>query len=533
MNMEFEMPKSQSSIIKVLGVGGGGNNAVNHMYKQGIHGVDFVVCNTDKQALDKSPIPYKVQLGTSLSEGMGAGSLPEVGRNSAIEDIDKIHEILDNNTRMVFITAGMGGGTGTGAAPVIAQAAKERGILTVGIVTMPFNFEGKKRRMQAEQGIEEMRKHVDTILIINNERVKEMFGNMALADAFSKADNVLATAAKGIAEIITNTGIINVDLRDVQTVMKDSGVAIMGSATAEGENRAVRAVELALASPLLNDNNIQGARYILLNITYGNKEILMDEITEITDFIQEEAGNTADVIWGHGLDESLGNQISVTLIATGFQPNKLAGYTQGESKKENVKMPLDINPTPAPVNEVKAAPVAAPEVTSPFLKNEPKAPVVAETPIEKTPEPVQNPIAFDEPFVKTPVATVEPTPAPAAEVQPTEIRKEEEMWIKKVPTASASKPNAGSEISLEEQQKRANERLQKLRDISKMLRSPSGILDLENVPAYKRRDVTLNEDVSSSASEVSRYTLSDDLSDDGEKKTGLRPNNPFLHDNVD
>lgn len=260
--MEFDLQREHTSIIKVIGVGGGGSNAVNHMYRQGIKGVEFIICNTDAQALEMSPVPSKVQLGSSLTEGRGAGSIAEVGRNAAIENIEDIRRILLDNTRMVFITAGMGGGTGTGAAPIIAQTAREMGILTVGIVTIPFDFEGKKRKIQADEGIEALKRSVDTILIIRNEKLREMFGNLKLSEAFSHADDILTTAAKGIAEIITVTGYINVDFEDVKTAVQNSGVAIMGSSMAEGENRAIKAVEQALASPLLNDNNIKGARYI-------------------------------------------------------------------------------------------------------------------------------------------------------------------------------------------------------------------------------------------------------------------------------
>ncbi|MEE3097901.1 MAG: cell division protein FtsZ, partial [Bacteroidota bacterium] len=269
--MRFDMPKEQSSIIKVIGVGGGGSNAVNHMYRQGIKGVDFIVCNTDHQALDISPVPTKIPLGQSLTEGRGAGSIPEIGKNAAIENLDEIKDILAKNTKMIFVTAGMGGGTGTGAAPVIAQTARDMGILTVGIITVPFTFEGRKRRTQAEDGIEQMRDAVDTLLVINNDKLREMFGNLSLVNAFEQADDVLAIAAKGIAEVISVTGQINVDFNDVNTVMKDSGVAIMGSAEAEGDDRATKCVEQALSSPLLNDNNIEGATYVLLNITYGDK----------------------------------------------------------------------------------------------------------------------------------------------------------------------------------------------------------------------------------------------------------------------
>jgi cell division protein FtsZ len=279
--MEFDLPRDVNSIIKVIGVGGGGSNAVNHMYNQGIIGVDFIVCNTDRQALDISPVPFKIQLGPNLTEGRGAGMIPEVGMNAAIENIEEIRVLLSKNTKMVFVTAGMGGGTGTGAAPVIAQVAKDLGILTVGIVTVPFSFEGRKRRQQAEEGLEKMRQNVDTLLIINNERLREFGKNMSLSDAFGHADNILTIAAKGIAEVISVTGAINVDFNDVNTVLRNSGRAIMGSAVAEGDERAIVAVKSALTSPLLNDNDINGARYVLLNITYGNKEVMMDEINKL------------------------------------------------------------------------------------------------------------------------------------------------------------------------------------------------------------------------------------------------------------
>ncbi len=335
--MEFDIPKGMSSIIKVIGVGGGGSNAVNHMFNQGIVGVDFIVCNTDRQALDISPVPHKIQLGPNLTEGRGAGMIPEVGMNAAIENIEELREALSKNTKMVFVTAGMGGGTGTGAAPVIAQVAKDLGILTVGIVTIPFDFEGRKRRLQAEEGLEKMRPNVDTLLIINNEKLREFGKNMALTKAFAEADNILTVAAKGIAEVISVTGMINVDFNDVNTVLRNSGHAIMGSAKAEGENRAMEAVQSALNSPLLNENDINGAKYVLLNITYGDKEVMMDEITGITDFIQDAAGATADVIWGHGYDASLGDNISITLIATGFSS---VPYTGFESLPERKLMSL-------------------------------------------------------------------------------------------------------------------------------------------------------------------------------------------------
>jgi len=318
--MNFDLTLNSGSIIKVIGVGGGGGNAVNHMYHQGIRDV---VCNTDAQALINSPVPYKVQLGSSLTEGRGAGNKPETGRDSAIENIEDVKKILSNNTKMVFITAGMGGGTGTGGAPVIAQAARELGILTVGIVTIPFRNEGRRRIKQAIEGITAMEAHVDSLLVINNERIREMYGDSRISDAFAKADNILTTAAKGIAEIITVPGYINVDFADVETVMRNSGVALMGTGIASGVNRAVVAVEEALNSPLLNNNDIMGARNILLNITSGIDEITMDEIGDITDYVQEKAGNSADLIWGNGVDEALGDRISVTIIATGFSTSSI------------------------------------------------------------------------------------------------------------------------------------------------------------------------------------------------------------------
>ena len=317
--MDFSLAENESSIIKVIGVGGGGGNAVNYMYQQGIKDVDFVICNTDAQALENSQIPVKIQLGESLTEGRGAGNKPERGAQSAIENLDDVNEVLSDNTKMVFITAGMGGGTGTGAAPVIAKAAKEAGILTVGIVTIPFRFEGRVRLNQALEGINKLKENVDSLLVINNEKLSEIYGDLKLSTAFSKADDVLATAAKGIAEIITLHGYINVDFEDVKTVMTDSGVAVMGSASAEGEDRAVMAIREALTSPLLNSNDVRGARNILLNISSGGEQVTMDEFGEITDYVQEAVGDSASIIWGTGQDEALGNKVCVTIIATGFE----------------------------------------------------------------------------------------------------------------------------------------------------------------------------------------------------------------------
>jgi cell division protein FtsZ len=335
--VDFET--KEESIIKVIGVGGGGSNAVNHMYKEGIKGVGFVVCNTDSQALIDSPIPYKIQLGKSLTEGRGAGNKPEKGRQSAIESIDDVNSILGENTKMIFITAGMGGGTGTGAAPVIAEVAKERGILTVGIVTIPFLFEGKRRVQQALEGIENLEKHVDALLIINNEKLRSMFGDLKLSEAFAQADSVLSIAAKSIAEIITVHGYVNVDFADVETVMRNSGVAIMGSASLAGEDRAIKAIKQALNSPLLNSNNIYGARNILLNIISGNEEATMMEVTEITEYVQAVVGNDVSIIWGNGYSESCNDELNVTIIATGFTDNPIPELNIQPRQHEQNKAP--------------------------------------------------------------------------------------------------------------------------------------------------------------------------------------------------
>mgnify|MGYP000989709499 FL=1 len=332
-NISFDLPKNQSNVIKVIGVGGGGSNAINHMFKQGIKGVDFVVCNTDSQALQNSAVPNKIQLGVSLTEGLGAGANPEVGHQAALESISDIEKMLDSNTKMVFITAGMGGGTGTGAAPVIAQLAKERDILTVGIVTIPFQFEGKVRSEQALQGVDRLRKQVDSLIVINNNKLREVYGNLGFKAGFSKADEVLATASRGIAEVITHHYTQNIDLKDAKTVLANSGTAIMGSAVATGDNRAKEAIIAALDSPLLNDNKISGAKNVLLLIVSGSSEITIDEIGEINDHIQSEAGYNANIIMGVGEDETLGENISVTIIATGFNADQQNGIVNSQPSK--------------------------------------------------------------------------------------------------------------------------------------------------------------------------------------------------------
>lgn len=339
---EFEYASNDGPIIKVIGVGGGGSNAVNHMYEQGIQGVDFYICNTDVQALTISPVPNKIQIGADLTRGLGAGAKPEVGKSAALESKEQLRELLSDNTQMAFVTAGMGGGTGTGAAPVIAEIAKELGVLTVGIITMPFTFEGKPKKKRAELGIEELRKNCDTVLIILNNRLKDVYGSLSMKDAFRHADDVLATAAKSIAEIITVSGTINVDFEDVRTVMTDSGVAVMGSAIAEGDNRALKAAEGALTSPLLDDTDIFGAKYILLSIMVGDDDSFQfEELEEITDFVQDRAGEETEIIFGQAVDASLGQAIGVTVIATGFEnekKNKKRESVESSSKKGGKKV---------------------------------------------------------------------------------------------------------------------------------------------------------------------------------------------------
>jgi cell division protein FtsZ len=539
--MEFDMPRENNSIIKVIGVGGGGSNAVNHMYNQGIKGVDFIVCNTDRQALDISPVPFKIQLGPSLTEGLGAGSIPEIGKNAAIENIEDIRELLSKGTKMVFVTAGMGGGTGTGAAPVIAQVARELGILTVGIVTIPFNFEGKKRRQQAEDGLEQMRGNVDTLLVINNERLREISGNLSLTNAFSQADDVVNTAAKGIAEVISVTGNINVDFKDVNTVMRDSGHAIMGSASAEGENRALRCVQDALNSPLLNDNNIEGAKYVLLNITFGDKEVTMDEISEITDYIQEEAGSTADVIWGYGPGDNLGEKLCVTIIATGFNTQPLTGLDKAPEKKvvvledtvkEEVVKPLD-SPFEKTMTQAQV-------VEEPFLKNN----IVEitdkiETPLMKTEVVGRLDLDF-EPVKEEYKPNVTVSNEMDWEIKreeviekPVEYKAPEKVVLNldddqedKFNLDSTSSSRTG--ISPEEQQRLASSRMERINQYTKLLKKPEGLNKLEVEPAYKRRSITIDKSDFSSQSSVSRFNISTD-----ENGSTLRSNNSFLHDNVD
>lgn len=614
--MNFNLPKEENSIIKVIGVGGGGSNAVNHMYRQGIRGVDFVVCNTDQQALDMSPVPKKIALGSTLTEGRGAGAQAEVGRNAAIETLDEIKEILGGNTKMVFITAGMGGGTGTGAAPVIAEAARELGILTVGIVTVPFAFEGKKRKLQADKGLEELKKNVDTVLVICNDKLREMYGNLKLGEAFSQADDILTIAAKGIAEIITVEGYVNVDFEDVRTVMTNSGVAIMGSASASGPDRANQAVTKALASPLLNDNNIYGAENILLYISSGSDEVTMDEVTEITDYIQEEAGMTADIIWGNGYDESLGDAISITVIATGFtnekteeiqgRENRVVHQLTGDGKTPSATA---ANVTTAPKNDgLTARPVLlntpqnrpsaqidnlyaesqddkvvytleedAPEAKAeegPLAVTTPETEFKYEEAVEDTMFDANDELEEerfveqqcfdnDEVFEEDPVMETEEDDQPTfSEEQATEVEFDlptppvaetkqkvtfslydgEEEVPEEKPTAEVGNDgmqlftkapsSSASPFNTEELERINQERMARLKANSARFREPRNLAELEHEPAYRRRNVNLDDVPHSSESSISKLALGEKEDEEGNRKGGLSGNS-FLHESVD
>ena len=458
---DSSIPKNKGTAIKVVGVGGGGNNAVNHMFQQGIRDVDFVICNTDSQALDASPVHIKVQLGASLTEGRGAGNKPETGRKAALENIEDVKQALGDGTKMVFITAGMGGGTGTGGAPVIAEACKEKGYLTVGIVTIPFRNEGRRRIKQAIEGIEELEKHVDSLLVINNERIREMYGDFGISEAFSRADNILATAAKGIAEIITVPGYINVDFADVETVMRKSGLAVMGTGISSGENRAEEAVEKALNSPLLNNNDIRGAKNILLNITSGTKEVTMDEVGRITDYVQNKAGFDDDIIWGNGKEESLGEEISVTLIVTGITREGIP-HQSGNEKETKEEHILTEDPEPVSSHASKF-----------FSK-------------KGTFKSGQKTIEFD-----------------ISE----EKEKEESEFDMLYPQTSKERttPDKRNEVL----------------DYSDM--SDEDVDEFENIPAYKRRQLRMNDP--KYKQKVSNYSVT--------KDNRLRDKNSYLHDKVD
>ena len=510
--IKFDAPKEMSSIIKVIGVGGGGSNAVNHMFKQGIRGVDFIICNTDSQALDSSPVPNKVQLGASLTDGRGAGSIPEVGKNAAIENIEELREMLAGNTKMLFITAGMGGGTGTGAAPVIAAVAKEMGILTVGIVTVPFGFEGRKRRMQADSGLEELRGNVDTILVVSNDKLRDLYGNLRLGEAFSKADDILTDAARGIAEIITVTGYVNVDFEDVKTVMQDSGVAIMGTGTAAGEQRALKAVEMALSSPLLNDNNIKGAGNILLYMASGSEELEMDEVAEITDFIQEEAGLTAEIIWGSGEDDSLEDAISITVIATGFDTQSDVEYSVvGSVNKKEKPVVHELGDHNEPETPVAIEDTVIEEDDGMRIITRTQTPATSDSQTEGSIRATTTQPAFSPEENKNVIIHSLDDDVDSYEIAENKhnINKED--------------PQANIDTAFK---KKADERINRLRGLSHTFGATEDLSQVEDTPAYVRRGVSLSETPAADNNDVSRYTL--------DAETGeMKSNNSFLHDNVD
>ena len=534
---KFDLPKHHKSIIKVIGVGGGGSNAVNHMYRQGIKDVEFVVANTDLQALNSSPVPYKLQLGVNLTEGLGCGANPEVGRAAALESKEQIREML-TGTKMVFVTAGMGGGTGTGAAPVIAKIAKDMDILTVGIVTVPFSFEGKKKLAQAENGVEAFKASCDTVLVILNDKLREIYGNLAIGQAFGEADNVLTTAAKGIAEIITLAGYVNVDFQDVRTVMLNAGAAVMGSAETRGDNRAIKAAQLSLASPLLDNHDIMGAKKILLSIISGEEaELQMDELTQITEYIQGQAGDEAEVIFGHGVDSLLGDRIRVTVIATGFVPEgKIAKKADDKKVHEldrsqislfdgadnsvnqrNAELELrlrDEGNTPAEMPQRPAdKPILNIPETKPFKKEEEEQ--TEKRPYEfilfKKEEPVSNNHEEDK-----------------EEGEDQLFRKEDEFGIGKEQSADQVIDQDGMmeyRKTKERLEQQARDRRERMKASKKQEMTKEEFTEKWTLPAYLRRGVKMENVPHSSESFISRYNLNDD--------NNLLGNNKFLHDNVD
>ncbi|WP_373520012.1 cell division protein FtsZ [Aquiflexum sp.] len=542
---KFDLPKNHKSIIKVIGVGGGGSNAVNHMYNMGIKDVEFVVVNTDAQALQSSPVPLKLQLGAHLTEGLGAGANPEKGRNAAIESREEIRELLSDNTKMVFITAGMGGGTGTGAAPVIAKIAKDLDILTVGIVTAPFVFEGRKKMQAAQAGIESLRENCDTVLVILNDKLREIYGNLAIRSAFAKADNILTTAAKSIAEIITVHQDVNVDFEDVKTVMKEAGAAVMGSATEEGDGRAIRAAEKAIASPLLNNVDIRGAQKILLSIMSGeDDELSMDELSEITEYIQERAGDEAEVIFGQGIDADLNKSIRVTVIATGFEMDKLTNASPSgridekqelaiieEADEEDVKKVIDLES--GKTSRVEEDNTPQPGQTFTFTFNKPaftpandKKPLEEPQKTEEKPEPleIEDQIKAEPVFEFVPVKT---EPSKVVFELESEEEKKPEMH-KAEEKEEAAKPQYSNDYYEQVKQKaiqRAHERFERLKGIKTFNQHPEEFKDKLETPAFVRKQVKLTDVQHSSERNLSRFNLTDE--------NEFLKNNRFLHDNVD
>ena len=511
---KFEIPKTNGlqSIIKVIGVGGGGSNAVNHMYKQGIKDVEFIVCNTDNQALSNSPIPHKLQIGANLTEGLGCGANPEVGKNAALESKEQIREMLVG-TKMLFVTAGMGGGTGTGAAPVIAKIAKDMDILTVGIVTAPFSFEGKKKMGQASLGLESLRQNCDTVIVILNDKLREIFGNLSIGQAFAQADNILTTAAKGIAEIITLAGYVNVDFQDVRTVMHNAGAAVMGSAETRGENRARKSAEGALASPLLDNRDIMGAKRILLSIISGEEaELQMDELSEITEYIQGEAGEDAEMIFGHGVDPNLGDRIRVTVIATGFQSESQMVAKVAEKKVHDLDRSQGWLFTPDnSVNENNDLEVR--KVTE--IKPEIKPEVKEEKPLERE-------LVFTGPFNKVEEPTNEEDEGEESLLNDDDFDDSVEQYGDQVISEEGMMELRSTKQRLQQQ---AEQRKETLKQARKHEMTKEEFNEKWALPAYLRRGVNMQDVPHSSEPFISKYNLNDD--------NNILGNNKFLHDNVD
>ncbi len=507
---KFEIPKINNlqSIIKVIGVGGGGSNAVNHMYKQGIKDVEFIVCNTDNQALSNSPVPHKLQIGANLTEGLGCGANPEVGKNAALESKEQIRELLIG-TKMLFVTAGMGGGTGTGAAPVIAKIAKDMDILTVGIVTAPFSFEGRKKMGQADLGLEALRQNCDTVIVILNDKLREIFGNLSIGQAFAQADNILTTAAKGIAEIITLAGYVNVDFQDVRTVMHNAGAAVMGSAETRSENRAKKAAEGALASPLLDNRDIMGAKRILLSIISGEEaELQMDELSEITQYIQDQAGEDAEMIFGHGVDPDLGDRIRVTVIATGFQSESKMRFKEQEKKVHDLDRSQGWLFSPDnSVNENNDLEVRK--------KTDVKPEVTEEKPLERE-------LVFTGPFNKVEEPAKDEDEGEDSLLNDDDFDGVTEQYSDQVVSDEGMMELRSTKQRLQQQ---AKERQEKIKQTRKQEMTKEEFNEKWALPAYLRRGVSMQDVPHSSQPFISKYNLNDD--------NNILGNNKFLHDNVD
>ncbi len=540
LGIDFQMPKNQSSQIKVMGIGGGGSNAVNYMFENGIKGVDFVICNTDLQALEASRVPIKIQLGAELTEGLGAGSNPEVGKKAAEESSDKITELLDANTKMLFVTAGMGGGTGTGAAPVIAEIAQEKDILTVGVVTIPFSTEGGYRREYADKGIIELKKYVDTLLVIDNEKLIEVYGDLTFTHAFAKANEVLNTATKGIAEVISQHLLVNIDLNDARKVLENSGTAVMGQAKVEGENRAIEAVMEALDSPLLNDNDITGAKQVLLKIVTGDGdgEIKMSELAKIKNKIQEAAGTNVNIIEGIGIDSELGMAISVTVIATGFEekrkPKNPTTINLEEDSLDNI---LELNSDELKISNndnpqqklLLEDDIIVDTHSEKDINIENKEAIISSSVSQNISKPIVlnlenddlNELESPEDIINS-IVTKEKNIEKEAQV---EMNGKEDL----ISSETSLNTDEENQLNTDFMKVESRERENRLRSLSMQLRTPSGLTSLEDIPAYKRNNVEITELNHSSESEISTYTLTNN----NDKSTEVRKNNSFLHDNVD